>query len=246
MSISIYPRYVTIVYHFLITIVMMALMRFTVRRLYNEVYKHASEKTNALIYGAGDGGTMLLRTLSQDTASVYKVKAFTDDDPHRVGIQINTVKVFPPSVAMTEDFIKKNDIQVMILAIPSLDKERRKELIEKGLALDLSVKSIPAFNQWVDGGLKENQIQDIKIEDLLGRQPIILGKENVSREIKDKVVLVTGAAGSKTTHHARPSGIADVRLPVRDEQHGRFQGTERQDGFCHHQRERPVADARSV
>ena len=193
---DVYPRYAVIIYHYLITMVVMVIMRLTIRRLYNEIYKNPNAKQNTLIYGAGDGGTMLLRTLSQDTASVYKVKAFTDDDPHRVGIQINTVKVFPPSVAMTEDFIKKNDIQVMILAIPSLDKERRKELIEKGLALDLSVKSIPAFSQWVDGGLKENQIQDIKIEDLLGRQPIILGKENVSREIKDKVVLVTGAAGS--------------------------------------------------
>jgi FlaA1/EpsC-like NDP-sugar epimerase len=193
---DVYPRYAVIIYHYLITMVVMVIMRLTIRRLYNEIYKNPNAKQNTLIYGAGDGGTMLLRTLSQDTASVYKVKAFTDDDPHRVGIQINTVKVFPPSVAMTEDFIKKNDIKVMILAIPSLDKERRKELIEKGLALDLSVKSIPAFSQWVDGGLKENQIQDIKIEDLLGRQPIILGKENVSREIKDKVVLVTGAAGS--------------------------------------------------
>jgi len=193
---DVYPRYAVIIYHYLITMVVMVIMRLTIRRLYNEIYKNPNAKQNTLIYGAGDGGTMLLRTLSQDTASVYKVKAFTDDDPHRVGIQINTVKVFPPSVAMTEDFIKKNDIQVMILAIPSLDKERRKELIEKGLALDLNVKSIPAFSQWVDGGLKENQIQDIKIEDLLGRQPIILGKENVSREIKDKVVLVTGAAGS--------------------------------------------------
>lgn len=193
---SFFPRYATIIYHYFITMVLMVIMRLTIRRLYNEIYKNSAIKQNTLIYGAGDGGTMLLRTLSQDTASVYKVKAFTDDNPKRIGLQINTIKVFPPSVAMTEEFIKKNDIQVMILAIPSLDEDRRKELIEQGLALNLSVKSIPAFSQWVDGNLKENQIEDIKIEDLLGRKPIKLGNENVSREIKDKVVLVTGAAGS--------------------------------------------------
>ena len=191
-----FPRYVTIAYHYLITMTIMILMRFTIRRLYNEVYKNPIQKENTLIYGAGDGGTMLLRTLSQDTASVYKVVAFADDDKKRVGLQINTVKVYSPAEALTKKFIKENDIKVMILAIPSLDKERSNKIIEKGLALDLIVKTIPMFNKWVDGEIKSNQIEDIKIEDLLGRTPIQLGKENVTREIFDKVVLVTGAAGS--------------------------------------------------
>ena len=64
---ELYPRYVTIIYHYLITMVMMILMRFTIRRLYNEVYKNTPDKMNTLIYGAGDGGTVLMRTLSQDT-----------------------------------------------------------------------------------------------------------------------------------------------------------------------------------
>ena len=191
-----FPRYVTIVYHYLITMTIMILMRFTIRRLYNEVYKNPIQKENTLIYGAGDAGTMLLRTLSQDTAAVSKVKAFVDDDPKRVGIQINTVKVFSPEEALTKNFIRKNEIKVMILGIPSLDEERRKQIIEKGLALNLIVKTIPSFAKWVDGEISSNQIEDIKIEDLLGRTPIKLGKENVTREIKDKVVLVTGAAGS--------------------------------------------------
>ena len=59
---ELYPRYVTIVYHYLITLVMMIIMRFTIRRLYNEVYKNVGDKLNVLVYGAGDGGTMLMRT----------------------------------------------------------------------------------------------------------------------------------------------------------------------------------------
>ena len=193
---ELYPRYVTIVYHYLITLVIMILMRFTIRRLYNEVYKNAGDKMNVLVYGAGDGGTMLLKTLSQDTNSKFKIKAFVDDDPQRAKSQINTIKVYSPEKALTPEFIEKYSIDVMIVAIPSLSEERKKEIIEKGLALNLVVKSIPSFDKWVDGKISTNQIQDIKIEDLLGRKPIQLSNQNVSREIMGKVVLVTGAAGS--------------------------------------------------
>ena len=193
---NLYPRYVTIIYHYLITIVAMIIMRFTIRRLYNEVYKNTADKMNTLVYGAGDGGTLLMRTLNQDPTSKFKIKAFIDDDPKRVKSQINTIKVYSPKEALTPEFIEKYDIDVMILAIPSLSEERKKEIIEKGMALNLIVKTIPSFDKWLDGKLAVSQIQDIKIEDLLGRKPIILGKSNVIREIKDKVVLVTGAAGS--------------------------------------------------
>ena len=195
-AVNIYPPFVIIFYHYLIIMVMMIILRLVIRRLYNETYKKQNIKQNAIIYGAGDGGTMLLRTLTQDTSSKLKVVAFVDDNPKRVGTQINTIKIFSPAMAMTEDFIKKNRVEVMVLAIPSLDEKRSREIMEQGLGLNLIVKTIPPFTQWVDGEIKTNQIQDIKIEDLLGRTPITLGKENVAREVKDKVVLVTGAAGS--------------------------------------------------
>ncbi|MBR4468683.1 MAG: polysaccharide biosynthesis protein [Bacteroidales bacterium] len=195
-AVNFYPPFTIIGYHYLITLVLMIMLRFTIRRLYNEVYKNVSNKINTIIYGAGDGGTILFRTLEQDTYSKYKIKAFVDDDPKRVGSQINTIKVYAPNEIMTEEYILKNNIEALIIAIPSLDEKRRKEIIEQGLALNLDVKSVPSFDKWVDGKLSTNQIQDIKIEDLLGRQPITLSNENVSREICDKVVLVTGAAGS--------------------------------------------------
>ena len=195
-AVYVYPPFVVIFYHYLITMVLMIILRLVIRRLYNETYKSQIVKQNAIIYGAGDGGTMLLRILTQDTSSKLKAVAFVDDNPKRVGTQINTIKILSPATAMTEDFIKKNRVEVMVLAIPSLDEKRAREIMEQGLALNLIVKTIPPFAKWVDGEFKTNQIQDIKIEDLLGRTPIILGKENVSREINEKVVLVTGAAGS--------------------------------------------------
>ena len=212
-AVKVYPPFVIIFYHYLITMVMMIILRLVIRRLYNESYKNQNSKQNTIIYGAGDGGTMLLRTLTQDTSSKMKVVAFVDDNPKRVGTQINTIKILSPSMVMKEDFIKKNNIEVMVLAIPSLDEKRSREIIEQGLALNLIVKSIPAFDKWVDGKISTNQIQDIKIEDLLGRKPIILGKSNVIREIYEKVVLVTGAAGSigseicRQVMHYKPSKL---------------------------------------
>ena len=120
-AVNIYPPFVIIFYHYLIIMVMMIILRLVIRRLYNETYKKQNIKQNAIIYGAGDGGTMLLRTLTQDTSSKLKVVAFVDDNPKRVGTQINTIKIFSPAMAMTEDFIKKNRVEVMVLAIPSLD-----------------------------------------------------------------------------------------------------------------------------
>ncbi len=195
-AVNYYPPFSIIVYHYLITLVLMILMRFTIRRLYNEVYRASSSKQNTIIYGAGDGGTMLMRTINQDPVSRFRIKAFVDDDPKRAKSQINTIKVYPPEIAMTPEFVQKYDIEVLIVAIPSLSEERTKVIFEQGLALNLIVKSIPSFDKWVDGKLATSQIQDIKIEDLLGRKPIILGKSNVIREINEKVVLVTGAAGS--------------------------------------------------
>ena len=195
-AIAIFPRYATILYHFLVTTVLMIIMRLTIRRLYNEVYKNTDSKMNAIIYGAGDAGTMLQRSIMIDTKSVYKIKAFVDDNPVRIGNEINGVRIYSSSVALNPNFIKKHNIEVMILAIPSIDAQRSKEIVELGLSHNLIVKSIPAFNQWVDGKVTTKEIQDVNIEDLLGRNPIILGKENIAREIKDKVVLVTGAAGS--------------------------------------------------
>ena len=191
-----FPRYIVIIYHFLITLVIMVIMRLAIRRIYNEVYKNTQIKEKAIIYGAGDAGTMLQRTLSQDTESKLKPVVFIDDNPMRQGNRINGIQVLNPKEVLTLENIKKHEIKNLVLAIPSLSDDRRKEIIEQCLALGLNVKTISSFSSWVDGKPTGNQVQDIKIEDLLGRNPIILGKENVQREIKDKVVLVTGAAGS--------------------------------------------------
>ena len=194
---KILPGYKLILYHFFLSLIFMVLSRFTIRRIYNEFYKDKNKKrTNAIIYGAGEGGVLLLRALKQDRESAYNVVAFTDDNPKKTNKNINTVPVLEPQKILRPDYIKKHQIEVLILALPSVSGKRKKELIEIGMNLGLKVKTMPPFTEWVDGENMAKQVQDINIEDLLGREPIVLGKENIKREINDKVVMITGAAGS--------------------------------------------------
>jgi FlaA1/EpsC-like NDP-sugar epimerase len=195
----------------------MVLSRFTIRRVYNEFFKDTNaKKQNTIVYGAGEGGVMLLRAFAQDKEAPYKVVAFADDNPKKTNKDINTIPILAPDKVFNQDFISKNNIKILILALPSVAGERKKELIEQGMSYGLKVKSMPPFMQWVDGEVTTNQIQDIKIEDLLGRDPIVLGKENVKREIDGKVVMITGAAGSigseicRQTLHYNPKMIVMV------------------------------------
>ncbi len=211
------PGYKIILYHYFLTVLIMVLSRFIIRRVYNEFYKDTSTiKQNTIVYGAGEGGVMLLRAFLQDQEAPYKIKAFTDDNPKKTNKNINTIPILPPDKVFNQEFITKNNIKILILALPSVSGERKKELIELGMSYGLKVKTMPSFLQWVDGEIKTNQIQDIKIEDLLGREPIVLGKENVKREIDGKVVMITGAAGSigsemcRQTLHYNPKMLVMV------------------------------------
>ena len=75
---------------------------------------------------------------------------------------------------MRKDFVKKNNIQLIIFAIPSLDNDEKKKIINEIIDLGIKVKSVPHLNNWIDNNLTTNQIEDINIEDLLGREPIVL------------------------------------------------------------------------
>ena len=194
---QVFPRYFIIVYHYLITLVLMIISRLTIRRIYNEFYKQSDNvKSNALIYGAGEGGMLLYRTLSQDQQSPFNIFAFVDDNPQKSKKKINTVSILSPKTVFDNDFLKRNHINTLILAIPSLNTNKKKEIIEKAISFGLEVKALPSFSSWYNGTIRPEQIENIKIEDLLGREPIKLDNINVKREIDGKVVLITGAAGS--------------------------------------------------
>ncbi len=190
-----FPTYMGVFFVCVFVFMALTCSRLVIRRIYNEYLRPHAKIINVVIYGAGDAGRITQNALYNDTTRQYNIKAFFDDSPKKIGKSINGVKVLNPN-HLTPEFISKNDINTMILAIPSISVRERKDIINRGVDLGLSVKSIPHVNTWINGELTTNQIQDVKIEDLLGREPISLSNKNVSKELKDKVVLVTGAAGS--------------------------------------------------
>ena len=193
----IFPGYKILFYHYFLSLMTMVMSRFTIRRIYNEFFKENNKiKSNSVIYGAGEGGVLLLRAIQQDKDSAYKIVAMVDDNPQKINKSINNIPIYGPNKVLDKKYIEVHNIKVLILALPSISGDRKKELIEKGMDLGLKVKTMPAFTDWVDGENMAKQVQDIKIDDLLGRDPIVLDKENVKREINNKVVMITGAAGS--------------------------------------------------
>ncbi|MBE6346149.1 MAG: polysaccharide biosynthesis protein [Lentimicrobiaceae bacterium] len=174
----------------------MTFSRLVIRRIYNENISHKQEPINTVIYGAGDAGIITKNALEQDTSCYYNIMAFVDESKHKIGKTIDGVPIYHPSDILNSDSINKNNIKVLILAMPSLDNERRKSIINEIVDLGVNIKSVPYLNNWIDSNLTIDQIEDIKIEDLLGREPIVLGKENITEGLNGKVIMVTGAAGS--------------------------------------------------
>ncbi|TGD73482.1 polysaccharide biosynthesis protein [Mangrovimicrobium sediminis] len=165
-------------------------MRLSVRAYYQAKLRSLSE--NVLIYGAGESGRQLLTALNH--GDQYRAVAFVDDDARLQHSVINGLQVVPPEEI--EQLIAQHDITQVLLAIPSASPERRKEIINSLVGLPVYVRTVPRITELVAGEASVNQIQDIDLDDLLGRDPVPPHPELIDRCITDKVVMVTGAGGS--------------------------------------------------
>ena len=194
---TLYPRYHIIIYHYLITLVLLVISRFIVRRIYNEYFRNSGgSKKNILVYGAGETGQLFYDSIYKDKIPEYNIIAFIDDNPKKQNRSINGIRVMSPEKAFDENYLKANKIGAVILAIPNMEGAHKKSVIENALSKGLDVKTLSAISNWYNNGEDMGKVEDIKIEDLLGREPIQLNNDNIRRDIKDKVVMVTGAAGS--------------------------------------------------
>ncbi len=164
--------------------------RLMVRAYYQHKIRTAAEKV--IIYGAGESGRQLLTTLSH--GDQIRAVFFVDDDPRLQRSVINGVQVMKPS--KIEKLIREHDISQVLLALPSVSGERRKEIINSLVGLPVYIRTVPKFSDLLLGKARVGQIQDIELEDLLGRDPVPPHPELIDRCIADKVVMVTGAGGS--------------------------------------------------
>lgn len=181
--------------HFLLNIVVLVTSRFIFKYFFNKVVGSYKVPKNVLIYGAGDSGLLTYTTLLNSTQYKVNIKGFLDDSQHKIGKQFNRVKIYDPK-NLTAEFIKKNKISEIIFSIQNIKQFELFNRIDLLMGLPLKVKMVPPVDQWIDGKFNVGQIHDVRIEDLLERSPISFENPILGKELKDKVILITGAAGS--------------------------------------------------
>jgi len=181
---------------YLLLAIMMIILRLTMQRIYNDYFRRKRNVVNVVIYGAGAAGIIAYNALHQDETVEYHVAAFIDDDMSKVNQELNGVPVMRARTVLNPKFIEQKEVTQLIIAIPTIRVMHKQAITNKALDLGLTVKAVPHVTTWLNGSFSSNQIQDIKIEDLLEREPIKTDNINIVREVVDKVVLVTGAAGS--------------------------------------------------
>jgi FlaA1/EpsC-like NDP-sugar epimerase len=180
---------------FFTSLLLMIGIRLLVKVYYTESSKNKQKsQKHVLIFGAGVSGLITKRTIEKDTQLRYKIIGFIEDNPKMVGNRLEGSTIF--SADNLEKIIEDNDVDEFIVAIQHPDKKNLASKIDICLQHDVEVKSVPNFNTWINGEFSIRQIKKVKIEDLLGRKPIILEEEKVREQLKGEVVLVTGAAGS--------------------------------------------------
>jgi FlaA1/EpsC-like NDP-sugar epimerase len=181
--------------HLLLNIFFLIGSKFFVKSLYRSLIRDYEFRSTVLIYGAGDSGMITYNALVNDAKNTAHVIGYIDDNERKVGKKINMLTVYHPS-SITKDFILKNQIDEVIISIQNIDSNRLLQITSKLFKLGLKVKIVPAVHNWIDGDLSIGQIKEIKIEDLLGREPINIDNPILDDEYSGKTILITGAAGS--------------------------------------------------
>ena len=183
-----------IIIEYILSFFLISSYRTVIRLIFTEITSNATAKKNVVIYGAGHNGITTKHALERITETKFIITAFVDSNPNKTEKVLEGVTIYAES-ELKSILIKKKP-STLIIAIHKLDKYKKKEIIELGLAHNVEVKTIPPVTDWINGELNVKQINNVKIEDLLGRKPIQLNQDKIKHQLTGKTVLVTGAAGS--------------------------------------------------
>ena len=179
---------------FLASILMLIGFRFTVKVFYYESSKGKGEEKPVIIYGAGVSGLVTKRTLEKDTRLGYELLAFIDDNKKLSGNRLEGTTIYHTSEL--DNLIKDHSPKEVIVAIQQPDKGCVAKVVDTCLKYNINVQTVPTLKSWINGEFSVKQIQKVNIEELLGRQPIVLDQNRLEKQLNGKRILVTGAAGS--------------------------------------------------
>lgn len=183
-----------VVIEYLFFLFLVAVSRFTIKLWYLESTKTKGNTVNVLIYGAGISGLIAKRTIEKDARIDFKVRGFVDDNKKIDGTRIEGVTVYHTD--KLEHLLRTEEVSQVILAIQQPDEVNRSRVVQICLEAGVELKKVPSPKSWINGEFSAKQISQVRIEDLLGRKPIVLNQEGILEALRGQVVLVSGAAGS--------------------------------------------------
>ncbi len=185
-----FPRSIFLIYWF-VSIIMISGVRFLAHWIIYSLPDNSKTKISTAIYGAGEAGIKLSESILN--SNIYTLKAIFDDDDRKIGTIINSKKVFNPS--KIEEIIKKDNLKIILVAIPSLGKTHRRQLLLKLSKFPVKVMELPSIENIIDGRVTIEDVKNVKVEDILGREPI-KPIDGLDKDVKGKNILITGAGGS--------------------------------------------------
>lgn len=183
-----------LVIDFFATLIILIGSRLTVKAIYYSIISDSAETENIIIYGAEHYAAVTKSTLDRDAGTNFKVIAFIDYFNKNEGKKLEGISIY--NTDKLDYLMQRHKVSKLIIAKKSIDPIKKNKLVEKCLKYDVKVLTVPDVNSWINGELSLNQIKSIKIEDLLERPPIVLDKKRIQSDIKDRVVMISGAAGS--------------------------------------------------
>lgn len=191
-----FPRSVFFISYFLIFIFSGAL-RFSKRvYIYITDRRFLKQKESTLIVGAGDAGEQILRSILSSKNSPYNPVGFVDDSRIKQGVAIHGVKVLGKIVDLPK-VVNTYNITQLIIALPTAGTKIIRDTVDLGRKAGLKkIKIAPHINEIIGGVISFKSLKDFSVEELLGRERIIIDEKQIKIFLKDKVALITGAAGS--------------------------------------------------
>jgi len=184
-----------LVIDFFICLFLMVSLRFMVKKFYESFINEFKPAVGVLIYGAGYSGLLTKNVIQNDRGINYQVLGFIDDNESKIGKTIEGIRVFNLAEAL-DKFVDTYEGLQVIMAIKNINIQAKKKISDVFLDRGVVVKILPPVDKWVGGEFAINQIHNVKIEDLLGREEIQMNNKMISEEMNSKSILVTGAAGS--------------------------------------------------
>jgi len=202
------PSYAVLFTHAFFTMVCLVAARVFYRTIYDNFFFSRREIESVLIFGAGNMGTTTLNLLRNDTRKKVKVVAFADDNPNRIGKLINGYKIIGMD-RLTKEFVVRLKIDSIIIALDDNNKNRLSKISSQIEPLPVKLKIMPTSAKLMSGKVATRQLRTLKIDDLLGREAIKLENPVIHEMMRDKVILVTGGAGSIGSELVRQIGFTD-------------------------------------